>query len=87
MKEKKVKPSQNIGILMHRKGGGEAETNCQRESTDLARVGTGSVYTNENTWIEERLVRGDFTKEPLVFCKTKASRFKMVTKKKKKNWL
>jgi hypothetical protein len=24
----------------------------------LARVGTGSVYTNEDTWIEERLAAG-----------------------------
>jgi len=56
--KKKVKLSQNIGILMQRKEGGRAETNCQQESTDLARVGTGSVYTNEDTWIEERLAAG-----------------------------
>jgi hypothetical protein len=43
---------------MQRKGGGRAETNCQQESTDLARVGTGSVYTNEDTWIEDRLEAG-----------------------------
>ena len=47
---------------MQRKGvgGGRTEKNCQQESTDLARAGTGtgSVYTNENSWIEERLAAG-----------------------------
>jgi hypothetical protein len=47
---------------MQRKGGGRAETNRQQESTDLARVGTSSVYTYENTWIEERLAAGTISR-------------------------
>jgi len=47
----------NFDAEKRRREGRRAETNCQQESTDLARVGNGSVYTNENTWIEERLAR------------------------------
>jgi hypothetical protein len=35
----------------------------------LARVGTGSVYTNEDTWIEERLAAGAISRR--IFCKKK----------------
>jgi len=72
---------------MHRKGDGRAETNCQQESTDLARVRTGSVYTNEDTWIEERLAAGTISRRSLSYSVRKKHHASRWLQKKKKRWL